>query len=228
MSRIAADEARARDIRVDLIEIGAMVEPGSRVLDVGCGDGMLLEHLTRDRGADARGIEISREGVNAGVARGLSVVQGDADTDLVDYPTNGFDYVILSQTLQTIHDTKDCLEQMLRIGKRAIVSFPNFGSWKIRLQLLFGGRMPNTKTLDYPWYNTPNIHLCTIRDFVDLCEELGITIERFHAIDRYGKPLSIRLPLRLANFFGDQGLFLLRFDGPRDKNDAPLYGERAS
>ena len=228
MSRIAADEARTRDIRVDLIEIGAMVDPGSRVLDVGCGDGILLEHLTRDRDVDARGIEISREGVNAGVARGLSVVQGDADTDLVDYPTNSFDYVILSQTLQTIHDTRDCLEQMLRIGKRAIVSFPNFGFWKVRLSLLFSGRMPNTKTLDHPWYNTPNIHLCTIRDFVDLCDELGVAIERFHAIDRYGKPLTVQLPLRLANLFGDQGLFLLRFDGPRDVDNGPLYGRRES
>lgn len=224
MSRIEADAARARDVRVDLLRIGAMVEPGSRVLDVGCGDGMLLEHLTRDRGVDARGIEISREGVNASVARGLSVVQGDADTDLRDYPTGGFDYVILSQTLQAIGDTRECLQQMLRIGKRAIVSFPNFGHWRVRFQLMFGGKMPTTRTLEFPWYNTPNIHLCTIHDFVLLCEELGISIEQFWAIDQRGKPLRIQLPLRLANIFGDQGLFLLSFDGEREANGAPIYG----
>lgn len=226
MNRLAANEARARDVRVDLLQIGAMVEPGSRVLDVGCGDGMLLEHLTRDRGVDARGIEISREGVNASVARGLSVVQGDADTDLRDYPTGGFDYVILSQTLQAIGDTRECLQEMLRVGRRAIVSFPNFGHWRVRFQLMFGGRMPTTKTLEYPWYNTPNIHLCTIRDFVLLCENLGVTVEQFWAIDQRGKPLRFQLPLRLANIFGDQGLFLLSFDGERDSDGAPIYGAR--
>ena len=126
-------DVRARDVRVDLLEIGKMIEPGSRVLDIGCGDGDLLYHLVHDRGADARGMEISREGVNACVARGLSVVQGDADTDLVDYPTGAFDYVILSQTLQAMRDTRACLEQMLRIGQHVIVSFPNFGwPWRTR------------------------------------------------------------------------------------------------
>ncbi|MDX1581404.1 MAG: methionine biosynthesis protein MetW, partial [Alphaproteobacteria bacterium] len=180
-------ENRARDIRVDLLEIGRMIEPGSRVLDIGCGDGDLLYHLVHDRQADARGIEISREGVNACVARGLSVIQGDADNDLGDYPTGAFDYVVLSQTLQAMHDTRETLNQMLRIGRRAVVSFPNFGFWKVRLKLLLGGRMPNTPTLNNPWYNTPNIHMCTVRDFVELCEDLNITIERMISIDRFGK-----------------------------------------
>ena len=145
-----------------------MVETGARVLDVGCGDGELLRLLAETRGVDARGIEISQQGVNDCVAKGLSVVQGDADIDLADYPDDGFDYVILSQTLQATRNPRKVLEQMLRIGKRAIVSFPNFGHWRIRWQLGLRGRMPMTENLSYAWYETPNIHFCTIRDFVAL------------------------------------------------------------
>lgn len=224
MMAYSQGNARARDVRVDLLEIGKMIEPGSRVLDIGCGDGDLLYHLVHDRGVDARGMEISREGVNACVARGLSVVQGDADTDLVDYPTGAFDYVILSQTLQAMRDTRACLEQMLRIGERAIVSFPNFGFWKVRLKLLFGGRMPDTATLDHPWYNTPNIHLCTIRDFLDLCAALNITVERALAVTHAGAPSASPMAGRMANMFADQGLFLLTYDGPRDEDGTPVYG----
>ena len=200
-----------------------MIEPGSRVLDIGCGDGDLLYHLVHDRGVDARGMEISREGVNACVARGLSVVQGNADTDLVDYPTGAFDYVILSQTLQAMRDTRACLEQMLRIGSRAIVSFPNFGYWRVRLKLLLGGRMPDTSTLDHPWYNTPNIHLCTILDFLSLCRLLNIRVERSYSITSRGKPSRLTQSRALANLFADQGLFLLSYDGPRDEDGAPVY-----
>ena len=203
---------RAGDIRVDLLEISRMVEPGSRVLDIGCGDGDLLDVLVHQSGADARGLELYREGVNAAVARGLSVVQGNADTDLVDYPDNGFDYVILSQTLQAMRDTRECLRQMLRIGRRGIVSFPNFGHWRVRLKLSFGGRMPDTDTLDLPWYNTPNIHLCTIRDFVNLCDDLGITIEERFTINAHGKVSRWKRPLWWVNLFGDQGLFVLSYD----------------
>ena len=207
---------RAGDIRVDLLEISSMVEPGSRVLDIGCGDGELLDLLVNERGADARGLELYREGVNACVARGLSVVQGNADTDLVDYPSDGFDYVILSQTLQAMRDTRECLRQMLRIGKRGIVSFPNFGHWRVRMKLLLGGRMPDTETLDAPWYNTPNIHLCTIRDFVTLCDELGITIERAYTFNAKGTLSSMSMPLWYGNWFGDQGLFVLSYDEGSD------------
>ncbi|MFN3230916.1 MAG: methionine biosynthesis protein MetW [Alphaproteobacteria bacterium] len=219
-------EARARDIRVDLLQIGQMVEPGSRVLDIGCGEGDLLDHLVHDRDADARGIEISREGVNACLARGLSVVQGNADTDLADYPTDGFDYVILSQTLQAMRDTRATLQEMLRIGRYAIVSFPNFGFWRVRLKLLFDGKMPETDTLDHPWYNTPNIHLCTIRDFLDLCADLEVTVERELIIDKRGKPSSAPLSARFANLFADQGVFLLSYQGARDKAGDPVYRNR--
>lgn len=200
---------RPQDIRVDLLLIAGMVQPGSRVLDVGCGDGALLEYLVRHRNCDARGIEISQAGVNACVARGLSVVQGDADSDLKDYPAGAFDYVILSQTLQATHRPKDVLTHMLRIGKRAIVSFPNFGYWRVRSGLFFTGRMPNTGTLDNPWHSTPNIHLCTIRDFTALCDELGVRVEQSLAIAPGGRPIAWARPLWLANIVADQGLFVL-------------------
>ena len=166
------------DVRVDHLLIAKMVEPNSRVLDVGCGDGALLQLLATERNVDARGIEISQAGVNECVARGLSVIQGDADTDLSGYPDDVFDYVILSQTLQATRRPKVVLENMLRIGRRAIVSFPNFGHWRIRTQLMFKGRMPVTGSLSSPWYETPNIHFCTVRDFVALVDELGARIEK--------------------------------------------------
>lgn len=201
---------RPQDIRIDLLLIGQMVRPGSRVLDVGCGDGALLDYLVSERGADARGIEISQAGVNACVARGLSVVQGDADTDLKDYPSGAFDYAILSQTLQATRNPKNVLIELLRIGKRAIVSFPNFGYWRVRGGLFFKGCMPNTGTLNNPWYSTPNIHFCTIRDFVNLCNELGITIEKSMAISSSGRPIPWAHSQWVANIAADQGLFVLR------------------
>src|SRR4030088_3434387 len=140
----------AAGARVDHLLVAAMVEPKSRVLDVGCGDGELLR-LLEERGVDGRGIELSREGVNECVAKGLAVIQGDADTDLVDYPDDAFDYVILSQTLQATRRPREVLEHMLRIGRHAIVSFPNFGHWKIRLKLMFGGQMPRTNNLPETW-----------------------------------------------------------------------------
>ena len=195
--------------RVDLVQIASLVDEGARVLDVGCGHGELLELLVREKKADARGIEISPAGVHACLARGLSVIQGDANIDLADYPDQAFDYVILSQTVQAMHDTKDALSQMLRIGRQAIVSFPNFGYWKVRLSLLFAGRMPSTDTLKHAWYNTPNIHLCTIRDFAALCDEMNIEIKTWRALGPDGKPAGLQGSLALANLFGDQGLFVL-------------------
>jgi methionine biosynthesis protein MetW len=197
-------------IRVDLKLIADMIAPGSRVLDVGCGDGALLDYLTHEKGVDARGIELSQEGVNACVSQGLSVIQGDAETDLRDYPSGAFDYVILSQTLQATFDPKGVLEELSRIGRRAIVSFPNFGVWHIRLRLLFTGKMPVTDSLTHAWYETPNIHLCTIDDFVELCEEIGIVIERAMVLSARGRPRTLSAPGGLANLLGEQGLFVLR------------------
>ena len=186
-----------------------MIEPGSRVLDVGCGDGALLAYLARDKGVDARGIELSQSGVNACVRHGLSVIQGDADNDLPAFPDGAFDVVVLSQTLQATHRPRHVVEELLRIGKRAIVSFPNFGFWRIRLRLLFRGRMPVSELLNHPWHETPNIHLCTIRDFVALVEELGAGIERSVPLDRHGHPFSLNTRGRLANLLAEQGVFVL-------------------
>ena len=195
--------------RVDLLLISQMVEPGSRVLDVGCGDGTLLQILAETRNVDARGVEISQAGVNRCVARGLSVVQGDADSDLVNYPDHAFDYAILSQTIQATHRPRHVLEQLLRIGRHAIVSFPNFGHWKIRGQVLFRGRMPMTENLPNNWYDTPNIHFCTIKDFVALCAEIDAKVEQAIALNAMGQKLGFSAPLFLQNLVGQQAVFLL-------------------
>ena len=206
--------ARPRaNIRVDLKVIADLIEEKSRVLDVGCGDGALLDWLAHYKKVDARGIEISQAGVNACVAQGLSVIQGDAETDLKNYPSDAFDYVILSQTLQATYDPKGVLENMVRIGRRAIVSFPNFGVWHVRLRLLVNGRMPVTDSLDTAWYETPNIHLCTIADFDELCEDLGIVVEQGMVLDSRGRPRWLRAPGLLANWLGEQGLFVLKRGG---------------
>jgi methionine biosynthesis protein MetW len=201
--------ASASTARVDLVAVANMVTPGSRVLDVGCGDGQLLQLLSEKRGVDARGIEISREGVNRCVAKGLAVIQGDADVDLADYPDDAFDYVILSQTLQATRRPRWVLEQMLRIGRHAIVSVPNFGYWRMRLQLLTRGRMPITKNLPDTWYDTQNIHFCTIRDFVELVRELDVRIERAVALDGRGRRVRFYVPWWFWNLFGEQAVFLL-------------------
>lgn len=207
---LAPDQRLPRTHRVDHLLIAEMVAPGARVLDVGCGDGALLQLLAEMKSVDGRGVEISRERVNACVARGLSVIQGNADVDLVDYPDDAFDYAILSLTIQATLYPKPVLENLLRIGRRAIVSFPNFGHWKVRAKLLLTGRMPQTENLPEPWYESPDAHLCTIVDFVDLCEKVGAAVEHSAAFNTWGRQLSARVPLGIQNLFGEKAVFLLR------------------
>ncbi len=190
-------------------EIVRLVRQGARVLDIGCGEGALLELLAAERGVDGRGLEISGPGVQACLARGLAVVQGDADRDLADFPTQAFDYAILSQTLQQTRAPKTVLTELLRIAERAIVALPNFGHWRVRLSLLARGRMPVTNSLGEPWWSTDNIHLCTMRDFVLLCRDLDLKIEQAAALaaGRLARPIDPASGLE--NWRAEQTLFLL-------------------
>ena len=197
------------EIRVDHLLISEMVKANSRVIDIGCGDGALLRLLADTKGADGRGIEISPEGVSECMAQGLSVIQGDADRDLVDYPDNSFDYAILSETIQAVQSPKHVLEQLLRIADRAIVSFPNFGHWYVRTQLLINGKMPVTGNMPHEWFETPNIHLCTIRDFESLSVRVDAKVEEVVALNSKGRRLGIKLPIAVQNLIGKQAVFVL-------------------
>jgi methionine biosynthesis protein MetW len=194
-------------LRPDLAIIAREVRTHARILDVGCGDGLLLAALRDTKDADARGMELDARDVATAVARGLSVVQGDADTDLADYPDGSFDYAILSQTLQTTKRPDLVLDHLVRIGRQAFVSFPNFAQWRIRLAHMFGGRMPVTEQLPHRWYDTPNIHHVTIDDFRSFLAERDIRIEGqwFLSGDKPRKE-------RLANLLAEHAVFLLRRD----------------
>lgn len=199
-------------IRPDFEEILRLVPRGARVLDVGCGEGALLELLVSRNAVDGRGIEISPQGVSACLARGLSVVQGDADRDLDYFPDQAFDYVILSQTLQAVQKPRHVLGELMRIGNRAVVSLPNFGHWRVRLDLLLHGRMPVTGVLPDPWWATPNIHLCTVADFTTLCGDLGLRIDSCAALAAGKAPRAIYPARALENWRAESALFLLARD----------------
>lgn len=196
-------------IREDFAEILKLVRPNARVLDVGCGEGELLELLTREKAVDGQGLEISPHGVAACLARGLAVVQGDGDRDLDHFPTRAFDYAILSKTLQQMREPRHVLSELLRIADQAVVSVPNFGHWKVRWALLSRGRMPETGALPEPWWSTPNIHLCTLRDFTTLCDALDLRIDACASLaeGRAARPIDPRQPIE--NWRAETALFLL-------------------
>jgi methionine biosynthesis protein MetW len=191
-------------LRPDLAAVADAVPAGARVLDIGCGDGALLAYLRDSKGVDARGIDVSSANVASAVARGLSVVQGDADADLGDYPDGAFDMVILSDALQAMRSPATVLGELVRIGQRAIVSFPNFGHWRVRASLALGGRMPVTKSLPVSWHETPNIHFCTVDDFRALASELGLRVESAAFLSG-----GTRRGEGLANLLAEQAVFVL-------------------
>ena len=193
--------------RRDYAIIGDIVEPGTKVLDLGCGGGELLQWLAENKGVEARGVEISGEKVRRAISRGVSAYQGDIDQGLADYPAQAFDYVILSQTLQETRHPRQVLAEMLRVGRRAIVAFPNFGHWRMRLSMLASGRAPRTKLFPYEWYESPNIHFLTVHDFEDLAAAEGLTVER-----RYFLAGRRKVTL-LPNLLAEVAVFLVRRPG---------------
>lgn len=201
--------ARAAGERQDFAEIVRLVRSGARILDVGCGEGALLDLLVSQKAADARGLEIEPEKVSACLARGLAVMQGDADRDLEAFAAGAFDYAVLSQTLQAMRNPAAVLRELMRIADRAVVTLPNFGHWRVRLDLVLHGRMPVTSALPEPWWATPNIHLCTLRDFCVLAAELGLKIEACAALSGMRPARPIDPSHGLENWRAETALFLL-------------------
>lgn len=196
-------------IRKDWKLIESLINKNSKILDIGCGEGELIKQLQNNLNADTRGIELDRNLAKDAISKGFSVVQGNAETDLDQYSNSSFDYVILSQTLQAMYNPKTVLHELLRIGAKAIVSFPNFGHWKIRFQLLFKGKMPITKGLPYTWYDTPNIHFFTLKDFQEMCNDSNINIERSIGLSGKGEQFEIMNNAPLANLLTNEAIFLL-------------------
>jgi len=189
--------------------IANLLPSQSRVLDVGCGDGTLIEALIKEKSIDARGIELEEDKVKECISKGLSVIEGDAETELGQFPDKAFDFVILSQTLQAFYQPENVLGQLLRIGSRVIISIPNFGYWQIRASLLFFGKMPITKSLPYTWYNTPNLHMCSIKDFYQFCEKKKIKIDKVVGVN--GEKISsiYRVNLEIKNLLSEVGIFVI-------------------
>ena len=200
-----------KSIRNDWNLIESLIDTNSKVLDIGCGAGGLISQLEKNINAKTNGIEINPELARRAISQGFNVVQGNAEKDLNQFSSQSYDYVILSQTLQAMLKPKNVLIELLRIGSKAIVSFPNFGHWKIRLQLLLTGRMPITKGLPYAWYETPNIHFFTIKDFRNLCDESNIIIEKSVALSSAGKQLKSNYNLLSENLFTSEAIFLISY-----------------
>jgi methionine biosynthesis protein MetW len=185
------------------------IENNTRVLDVGCGDGVLIEYLKQEKNIDVRGLEISKDKVQTCISKGLTVIEGNAEIDLKQFPNNSFDYVVLSQTLQAFLNPEIVINELLRVGKRAIVTIPNFGFWKVRLHLLFKGTMPVTKTLPDEWYNTPNLHMCTIKDFVKFSKIMNFKIFKSIALNNMNTTKIDKSNLFFKNLFSELGIFLI-------------------
>ena len=196
-------------IRKDWDLIESLIDNKSTTLDIGCGEGDLIQQLQNNRHADIRGVEINGELVRSAISKGLSVIQGNAEKDLSQYCDQSFDYVILSQTLQAMYNPKQVLNELLRIGAKAIVSFPNFGHWRIRAQLLFKGKMPVTHELPYAWYDTPNIHFFTLKDFLEMCRMSNIFIERSIGLTSQGRQFEITSHTLTSNLITNEAIFLL-------------------
>jgi len=190
--------------------LAGLIDINSRVLDVGCGDGNLLLHLKKNKKVDGRGIEIDQKKVQESVAKGLAVIEGDAEKDLISYPNSSFDFAILNQSLQQFYDPRKVMNELLRIAKKAIITIPNFGYWKVRLQLVLRGTMPVTKNLPYTWYNTPNLHMCTIKDFYNLCRLDSITIEKSISVSSDKISNIQRGNLEIKNLLSEIGIFLIK------------------
>ena len=189
--------------------ISDLIEKNTRVLDVGCGDGILMEYLKYNKEIDIRGIEISKDNVQKCLSKGLTVIEGDAEKDLLQFPDRSFDFVILSQTLQAFLNPEIVIKELLRVGKKAIVTIPNFGFWKVRLHLLIKGTMPITKNLPDEWYNTPNLHMCTIKDFYNFCENRRIKLDNSLALHNEKISSINKLNLNIKNLSAELGIFLI-------------------
>ena len=189
--------------------IADLLPDNSRVLDVGCGDGSLMNLLVKEKNIEASGLELEKQNVQECIYKGLPLIQGDAETELYQFPDQSFDYVVLSQTLQAFYNPDKVLKELLRIGKSVVVSIPNFGYWKVRTSLLFFGKMPVTKTLPNSWYNTPNLHMCSIKDLFNYCDEKNIKIQKVFGVNKDKISMIKKSNLEIKNFFSKLGIFLI-------------------